>query len=64
MRIDKAGNYTPFVAALSAALKARKKLLTGATTSYEGGMVPQGPLPFFAVDQGETADNRPILLGR
>ena len=46
-RIDKAGNYTPFVAALSAALRARGKLLTCATASYEGGMVPDSSLPYF-----------------
>jgi GH18 family chitinase len=46
-RIDKAGNYTPFVAALSAALRARNKLLTCATASYEGGMVPDSSLPYF-----------------
>jgi GH18 family chitinase len=46
-KIDKAGNYTPFVAALSRALKARGKLLTCATGSYEGGMVPQSSIPYF-----------------
>jgi GH18 family chitinase len=46
-RIDKARNYTPFVAALSAQLRARGKLLTCATASYEGGMVPDSSLPFF-----------------
>ena len=46
-RIDKAGNYTPFVAALSAQLRARGKLLTCATASYEGGMVPDSSLPYF-----------------
>ena len=46
-RIDKAGNYTPFVVAMSAALRARNKLLTCATASYEGGMVPDSSLPYF-----------------
>ncbi|MDC7674512.1 glycosyl hydrolase family 18 protein [Asticcacaulis machinosus] len=45
--IDKAGNYTPFIAALSAALKARGKLLTCATASYEGGMIPISSIPYF-----------------
>ena len=46
-RIDKAGNYTPFIAELSSALKARGKLLTCATASYEGGMVPISSVPYF-----------------
>ena len=46
-RIDRAGNYTPFIAALSQALKARGKLLTCATASYEGGMVPTSSVPYF-----------------
>jgi GH18 family chitinase len=46
-RIDRAGNYTPFVAELSAALRARSKLLTAATATYEGGMVPDSALPYF-----------------
>ena len=46
-RIHKAGHYTPFVAALSAQLRARGKLLTCATASYEGGMVPDSSLPYF-----------------
>jgi GH18 family chitinase len=47
MSIDAAGNYTPFVRALADALHARSKLLTAATGSYEGGMVPDTSLPFF-----------------
>ena len=46
-RIDKAGNYTPFVAELSAALRKRSKLLTAATATYDGGMVPDSSLPLF-----------------
>lgn len=46
-RIDRAGNYTPFVQALATALHARGKLLTCATASYEGGMVPDASLPHF-----------------
>jgi len=45
--IDRAGNYTPFIQALSAAMKARSKLLTCATASYEGGMIPISSIPYF-----------------
>lgn len=45
--IDKQGNYTPFVAALSKALRARGKLLTVATASYEGGMIPVSSVKYF-----------------
>lgn len=45
--IDKAGDYVPFIAALSKELKARGKLLTCATASYEGGMIPVGSIPYF-----------------
>lgn len=46
-KIDQAGNYTPFIAALSRALKRRGKLLTCATGSYEGGMVPRSSVRYF-----------------
>jgi chitinase len=46
-RIDREGNYTPFIRELSAALRSRSKLLTSATASYDGGMVPDASLPFF-----------------
>ena len=46
-KIDKAGDFLPFVQALSRALKARGKLLGCATASYDGGMVPQGSIPYF-----------------
>jgi len=46
-RMDREGNYTPFVSDLSAALRQRSKLLTCATGSYVGGMVPDASLPFF-----------------
>jgi chitinase len=46
-RMDRQGNYTPLVRELSAALRARSKLLTCATASYEGGMVPDSALPYF-----------------
>ncbi|MEM9966197.1 MAG: glycosyl hydrolase family 18 protein [Asticcacaulis sp.] len=45
--IDAAGNYTPFIAELSRELKARGKLLTCATASYEGGMIPVSSIPYF-----------------
>lgn len=45
--IDNAGNYTPFIQALSSALKPAGKLLTSATASYNGGMVPTSSLPYF-----------------
>ena len=43
--IDRAGNYTPFIQALRAALPG--KLVTAATASYEGGMVPVSSIPHF-----------------
>ncbi|RZJ96705.1 MAG: glycosyl hydrolase family 18 [Brevundimonas sp.] len=46
-KIDQAGNYTPFIAELSQGLKARGKLLTCATASYEGGMIPVSSIPYF-----------------
>ncbi|MBL8656200.1 MAG: hypothetical protein JNJ92_02430 [Altererythrobacter sp.] len=45
--IDRDGNYTPFIAALSRELRARGRLLTVATASYEGGMVPVASVPYF-----------------
>lgn len=45
--IDRAGKYVPFVADLSAQMRARGKLLTCATASYEGGMVPIGSIAYF-----------------
>jgi chitinase len=45
--IDTAGEYTPFVQALSVALKKRGKLLTCATASNPGGMVPVSSVPYF-----------------
>ncbi|WP_374408584.1 glycosyl hydrolase family 18 protein [Pelagerythrobacter sp.] len=45
--IDTDGNYTPFVAALSARLREKGKLLTCATASYEGGMIPVDSIPSF-----------------
>lgn len=45
--IDNAGNYTPFIEALSTELKERDKLLTCATASYVGGMIPISSIPYF-----------------
>jgi GH18 family chitinase len=45
--IDKAGNYTTFVRELAEGLHARGKILSAATGSYPGGMVPDASLPFF-----------------
>src|SRR5690606_20756684 len=45
--IDNAGNYTPFIQALCAELIARQKLLTCATASYVGGMIPVSSIPYF-----------------
>lgn len=44
--IDNAGNYTPFIQALRNGLP-NGKLLTSATASYHGGMVPISSLPYF-----------------
>jgi|tagenome__1003787_1003787.scaffolds.fasta_scaffold20978377_2 chitinase len=45
--IEKEGNYTPFVRDVANALHARSKLLTAATGSYPGGMVPEASVPSF-----------------
>lgn len=45
--IDNAGNYTPFIQALSEQLVEREKLLTCATASYVGGMIPVSSIPYF-----------------
>ncbi len=45
--IDTAGEYVPFVQDLSAGLKQRGKLLSCATASSPGGMVPLGSVPYF-----------------
>jgi len=46
-RLIKSGDYTPFVTALSRALHAHHKTLSGTTASYVGGMIPLGALPAF-----------------
>lgn len=45
-QIDEDGNYTPFIQALRNGLPSGK-LLTSATASYVGGMVPTSSLPYF-----------------
>ena len=45
--IDTASEYVPFIEDLSAGLKAHGKLLTCATASSPGGMVPEGAVPYF-----------------
>lgn len=45
--INKQGNYTAFVHDLAVALHARSKMLSAATGSYPGGMVPDAALPDF-----------------
>lgn len=45
--IEVAGNYTPFIEQLSAALQPSGKLVTCATASYAGGMIPVESIPFF-----------------
>jgi len=47
VKIDQAGNYTPLIAALAEQLHARSKVLTAATGSYPGGMIPDSSLPYF-----------------
>lgn len=45
--VDKAGLYTPFIAAASVELRKRGKLLTVATASNPGGMIPKESIPYF-----------------
>jgi chitinase len=45
--IDKEGNYVPFTQALREGLTKRRKLLTCATASAPGGMIPVGSIPHF-----------------
>lgn len=45
--IDNDGNYTPFIQALASALNPVGKLVTSATATYNGGMVPTSSLPYF-----------------
>lgn len=45
--ISDAGNYTPFIQELRDALYPMGKLVTCATASYVGGMIPTSSIPFF-----------------
>lgn len=45
--IDKSGDFLPFIKSLKDNLKTQNKLLTGATGSYVGGMLPESTLPYF-----------------
>ena len=45
--LDRSGRYVPFVAALADAMKTRGHLLTCATASAPGGMIPTASIPFF-----------------
>ncbi len=47
MKSERAGDYTPFVMALSAAMHAHGRTLSVATGSYVGGMIPLGSIPAF-----------------
>ena len=46
-KIDNEGNYTTFIKALSEHFKPKNKLLTAATASSDGGMIPISALPYF-----------------
>lgn len=45
--IDNDGNYTPFIQELRARLNPLNKLVTCATASYSGGMIPTSSIPYF-----------------
>lgn len=45
--IDRSGHYVPFIAELRAATDAKGLLLTCATASYDGGMIPVASIPYF-----------------
>lgn len=47
MSIINDGNFLPFIQGLSKGLKVRGKLLSAATGSYVGGMMPIKSLPYF-----------------
>jgi len=47
MSIVNDDNFLPFVQSLSFELKKRNKLLSAATGSYQGGMIPKETLPYF-----------------
>ena len=66
-RLVKDRDYTPFVTALSRALHARHKMLSGTTASYVGGMIPLEALPAFdrvevmAYDNDESGEEQASL---
>lgn len=45
--IDVSGNYTPFIKELRSVLNPLGKLVTCATASYVGGMIPKASMPYF-----------------
>lgn len=45
--IDVSGNYTPFIKELRSVLNPLGKLVTCATASYVGGMIPKTSIPYF-----------------
>ncbi|HUH27069.1 glycosyl hydrolase family 18 protein [Gelidibacter sp.] len=45
--ISEAGDYTPFIQELRAVLHPLGKLVTCATASYVGGMIPKSAIPYF-----------------
>jgi GH18 family chitinase len=45
--ISEAGDYTPFIEDLRNVLNPLDKLVTCATASYVGGMIPKSSIPFF-----------------
>jgi chitinase len=57
--IDKAGNYEPFIKKLSINLRKNQyaKLLTVATASYDGGMIPVSTIPYFDIIGIMSYDN-------
>ena len=61
--IDKEGNFTPFIAELSTAMRARGKLLTCATASNSGGMVPVESVPYFDLVNVMSYDNIGLSWG-
>ena len=46
-QIDQDGHYTPFIRELSTQLRAKSRLLTVATASYQGGMIPKAAIGYF-----------------
>ena len=55
--IDNDGNYTPFIQGLASSLNPVGKLVTAATATYNGGMVPTSSLPYFSFVNIMSYDN-------